>query len=357
VAAALSPSGLAAMNPPHLRHRIFRCGEDNHLWVFGAHHIAADAISLKLYAETFRLNYARAPDSSLRTTSIEYAQTQRAWLDSESAQEELVWWLRRLEPIPRGELPVRPPRQSSEVWLERQELRLSVEIRDAVLRAARSSRSPPAAVFLAAYAQTIDQRRHRSTHVVLTNVPSRNLAGAASTSGACYNTVPLLLAAADCASEAISAAANAIFDALDHQGVPAPLISLGCVRQGDLAITDRAPVTFNVIDHPLGDFRLPGCRLSEVELTSLEAPAWGYSGPMVLRSSKPPIRPSMDWLVSLLPSSVVLTVEYTPSYADREDVTSLLSEYEATLCRLCNEPVRDVFTGEPGIVADWTGSP
>jgi hypothetical protein len=354
VAAALAPTGLAAICPPHLRHRIFRRRDSDHLWVFSGHHIAVDAISLKLYAETFRASYTRSPEVHLRTTSIEYARTQRTWLASDSAQAELLWWLRKLEPISREELPVRPPAKASDNWLERQELRLPIEVRSAVLRTARGEKSPPAAVFLAAYAQTVNRRLPRATHCVLTNVPVRNLEGATSTSGACYNSLPLVLAAEDSAAAAISTAANALFDALDQQGVPAPLINLACIRQGKPPLPDRVPVTFNVVDHPLSEFRLPGCRLWEVDLISLGPPAWGHSGPTVLRSNQTPVRPSMDWMVSLLPSSIVLTVEYNASYADREDISAILSEYEATLRRLCSALTQDVSAGDCGLVADWS---
>lgn len=355
VAAAVVPTLLAATRPPHMRHWIFRRGENDHLWVFAVHHMAADAISLKLYAETFCARYRRMSEVPTQTTSIEYAQTLRTWLESAEAQAELNWWLCKLEQIPRAEIPVRTPFEQSTVGLERQELRLPGTLRDAVVRTARSEHAPPAAVFLAAYAQVASERRDGSRPCVITNVPGRSLPGAASTTGACYNSVPLILSSAVSGSSAISAAANTLFDALDHQGVPAPLISLGAVRQGGLALPDRIPVSFNVIDHPLGDFRLSGCRLWEVDLATLGPPNWGYSGPTALRSGQTPIRPTMDWLVTILPTSVILTVEYTPSHSDREDVTALLAEYETALRGLCRMPANSVDPGNLGLIADWTG--
>ena len=355
-AALAAPSRFGAMNPPHLRHWLYRRAEDNNLWCFSAHHMAVDAISLKLYGETFRATYQRSSDVPLSTTSIEYAQTQRTWLTTPAAQEELVWWLRKLGQLPSGKLPVRAPSTPSDVAFERQELRLPDAVRTAVVRAARRERVPPAAVFIAAYTQAVSQRSGVARHSVFMNLPGRSLFGAGSTSGACYNSVPFELVGATDASSAIAAAAEVLFEALDRQEVPAPLISLGCVRQGGAALSDRAPITFNVIDHPLSSFRLRGCRLWEVDLDTLGLPKWGHSGPILLQSGQAPTKPSMDWIVAILQSSVVLSVEYPPSYADREDVSSLLAEYENTLRILCGESAEVAPIGNAGLIADWSGS-
>lgn len=352
---ALSATAVSASNPPHLRHWIFRRREQDHLWVFIGHHMAIDAMSLKLYADTFRSTYEGASKPVLRTTSIEYAQTLQDWLTTSVAQADLNWWLKKLEQLPRGDLPVASASSGSDVGIERQELRLPLSVRNSLLRRARRERAPSAAIFLAAYALTVEQRRNAESHCVFINVPGRNLTGAACASGASYNSVPLILTTASDTSATIAIAAEALFEVLDHQGVPAPLVSLACVRQGGIALPDRIPVTFNVIDHPLQSFRLPGCRLWEVELATLGPPVWGLSGPLALRSDQVPVRPSMDWLVSVLPTSVVVTVEYATHYADRMDVSAFLAEYEATLHQFCDGLEVGEDTIDAGLVADWTG--
>ncbi|REG50891.1 condensation domain-containing protein [Paraburkholderia sp. BL6669N2] len=353
---AAVPTLLAAGRPPHMRHWLFRRSENDHIWMFATHHMAADAISLKLYAETFCSSYVRPlSDSPKPTTSIEYAQALRTWLDSSDAQAELNWWLCKLEAVPRVAIPVRPPVEQSNVSLERQELRLPTVLRNAVVQTARSNRAPLAAVFLATYAQVASNRG--AFPCVITNVPGRSLPGAASTSGACYNSVPLVLSSNVSDSTAISAAANTLFDALDHQNVPAPLISLGAVRRGGLALPDLIPVTFNVIDHPLKDFRLSRCRLWDFDLTTHGSTTLGYSGPTVLRFGKAPSKPTMDWTMCMLPESVVVTLEYSPCYADRKDVALLLASYEAALRSICRVP--DGATddrGAPILIADWSVS-
>ena len=60
-AASAGPMGMTGSGLPHMRHWLVRVCDNEHLWVFGAHHMAADAVSLKLYAETFCQAYAGLP--------------------------------------------------------------------------------------------------------------------------------------------------------------------------------------------------------------------------------------------------------------------------------------------------------
>ena len=124
IAAAASPAKYAAANPPLMRHALFRLDPKDHCWVFGVHHMAADAISLKLYAETFRDAYSGPAAASIPSSAIDYARIQRAWLGSTEAQAELEWWLPRLRQIPSARLPVHAPAAGGS-GLERQELRLA----------------------------------------------------------------------------------------------------------------------------------------------------------------------------------------------------------------------------------------
>jgi hypothetical protein len=233
-------------------------------------------------------------------------------------------------------------------------MRLSVGIRNAVLIIARREKTTAAAVFLAAYMNVVRNRHVDSIHCVITNVPGRSLPGAANASGAFYNSVPLILPLVDSNFEAISAATNALFDALDHQNVPAPLISMANIRQGGAALPDIAPVSFNVTSNPLCDFELPGCRLWEVDLATLAHPKWGHLGPIQIPARQDATKQFMDCIVSILPASIVVTVEYTTAHADPKDVKAFLTEYEAALREICDGAIDDSVVGRPGLVADWT---
>jgi hypothetical protein len=58
------------------------------------------------------------------------------------------------------------------------------------------------------------------------------------------------------APSAASATAEALFEVLDHQEVPVALLSFGASRRGAVPLAARIPITFNVVDHPLGSFGL-----------------------------------------------------------------------------------------------------
>lgn len=348
----------SSVNPPQMRHGLIPLGEQDHLWVFGVHHMAADAMSLKYYAETFSAAYVAAPGRTQPTGSIDYARVQRRWLASAEAQAQYDWWLRTLEDIDAQALAVRPAVTPSPHTMERQELRLSEGVRREIVQCARRHRVPFAAVPLAAFARTIRSRLPASGVSVFTNVPGRSLPGASTATGAFYNSVPLRLEAHEGQAErAVAAAAEALFQALDHQEVPVSLLSLGAARRGAMPLADRLPVSFNVVDHPLSAFSLPGCYLHEVDTPTLDAPQLGYSAPAPIQYAASPARALMNWLVCLLSVAVVISVEYSPNHSDPADVKAILGEFEAELVALVEAQTVASTTkfGDQALVADWSG--
>lgn len=171
-AATSTSTTMTSASPPHMRHGLLRRHEDDNLWAFATHHMAADAILLKHYAETFRVAYAGSVVRDAPTMSTAYALTQREWLRSPAAQAEFEWWLPRLTQIEASGLPVAPPRTAETVVLERQELRLSSHVRIAALNLVRSFRAPIAALFFAANARVCATRGHPTTAIFI-NVPGR----------------------------------------------------------------------------------------------------------------------------------------------------------------------------------------
>ncbi|WP_281406982.1 condensation domain-containing protein [Mesorhizobium sp. B1-1-1] len=351
---AYGPANFSAGRAPQMRHCIIRVAEDVHLWAFGVHHISADAISLQRYAETFRQSYAGALNGLTLTTSIDYARVQRKWLSSVEAQAEYELWLRRLDAIGMEPMPVRASTSPSIVGRHRQELRIAVGGRDAVVRRAREWRVPPAALFLAAFARTVAARRVASSVAVFTNVPSRSLPGASTATGAFYNTVPLAVPVeAGDARSASSRAAGALFDALDHQEVPMALLSLGATRRGAVPLTKRIPISFNIVDHPLGNWHLPGCRLEDLDISTLDPVTWESGGAARLQEDEGSGCDSMDWLVTMLPSALVVAVEYDASLCDSDDVRSMLVAYR-TEFRSFVEANHGDDKGDAALVADWS---
>lgn len=346
--------------PPQMRHGLMAMGDHDYLWVFGVHHMAADAMSLKRYAETFSAAYAAAPGSTQPTGSIDYAQNQRKWLTSTEAQAQYDWWLQTLAQIGPQTLAVRAATSPSPHGIERQELRLPKGVRSEIVQYARRHRVPPAAVLLAAFARTIRSRLPASEVSILTNVPGRSLPGSSVATGAFYNSVPLRLEAREGKPEReVVTVAEALFKALDHQEVPISLLSLGAARRGAMPLADRLPVSFNVVEHPVTAFILPGCRLHEVDARTLDAPQLGYSAPAPVQSAVFPSRALMNWLVCLLPAAVVISAEYSPNHSDPADVKAILGEFEAELVALVELHTNTLTTisSDQALVADWRTPP
>lgn len=350
---AYDPAGFAAARAPQMRHGIVRAAEATYLWAFGVHHIAADAISLRYYAETFCERYAGASSNRQPTGSIDHALVQRNWLRSAKAQIEYEWWLRQLDTIHPQALPVRPPGSPSVTGQRRQELRVAVG-RNSVARRARDWRVPAAALFFAAFARAVAGRCATSEVAVFTNVPGRSLPGASKTTGAFYNSLPLVLRAqTGDAQSASSMTAETLYEVLDHQEVPVALLSLGASRRGAVPLAARIPITFNIVDHPLGSFRMPGCRLHEVDIATLERVTWGSGEATLLQGAPISQHSTMDWLITVLPSALTIAVEYDAAQCDPDEVRELLESYGAELRAFVGSDFGDEG-GDPSLVADWS---
>ena len=94
--AACDPAQFDASKTPQMRSCLLPLSEGGYLWSIGVNHLAADAISMLMYADTFRQAYEGAHIPTSLTNSIEYARIQRDWLTSTEAQDHFEWWLKAL---------------------------------------------------------------------------------------------------------------------------------------------------------------------------------------------------------------------------------------------------------------------
>jgi hypothetical protein len=171
--------------------------------------------------------------------------------------------------------------------------------------------------------------------------------------GAFYNTVPLIISTqAENGRVASTNAAEALFQVLERQEVPAPLLSLGASTNGAAPLAAKFPITFNVVDHPLAGFQLGGCSLREIDISTLERATWDSGAPTPLSTAHGLGRGSMDWLISVLPVALVIAVEYDADQCDADDLRSLMEAYGEQVCAFVGSDNRE-RAGDPSLVVDW----
>lgn len=351
---AYSPAAFSSIRVPKMLNSVVRVEPDVYLWAFGMHHIAADAISIRLYGDTFGRHYAGSSTATAATTSIDYAQTQRKWFLTSEAQTMYEWWDQRIENTDPGPAPVRISGTVSIPEHHRLELRIALGGRNAILSRAREWRVPTSAIFFAAFAVTAAARQRTTSVTVLTNVPGRSLSGASTATGAFYNTVPLTipLKGADPHSIALSAA-EALFEVLERQEVPIALLHYSKTRRGGAPLATLLPVSLNVIEHPLACFRLPGCRIHEIDARTLHPPTWDRARSVPLGEAPESGLAELNWLVTVLPDVVVVGVEYDSSVWDTDDARCMLDEYGQQISFFLGCDAGDA-SGDPALIADWS---
>ncbi|OOG46263.1 hypothetical protein B0E52_04655 [Rhodanobacter sp. C06] len=216
--------------PPLFRARLFRLGEQEHVFFFMTHHIVWDGWSFDLlYRELSALYEAfrtGQPDP-LPPLAVEYgdfAAWQRQWMQGEELQRQLDHWLSRLkgriEPL---ELPadrVRPTRMSgagATEWIVLPSERLI-----AVHALAQQAGTTPFIVLLAAYFALLHRLGGQRDLVVSTPVRGRDAVELEPMMGFFVNALPLRLAIDPQASflDTLRAVRTMVLDAFACPDVP-----------------------------------------------------------------------------------------------------------------------------------------
>ncbi|HEV2622969.1 MAG TPA: condensation domain-containing protein, partial [Frateuria sp.] len=191
------PFDLAA--PPLFRARLFRLGEQEHVFFFMAHHIVWDGWSFDLLYqemtalyEAFRAGGAD-PLPPLAVEYADFAAWHREWMQGEPLQRQLAHWLQRLESPPEPlELPAdraRPSRMSGAggtEWIE-----LPADRLQALHAFARRAGATPFMVLLAAYVVLLHRLGGQRDLIVNTPVRGRDTAELERVMGFFVNALPL----------------------------------------------------------------------------------------------------------------------------------------------------------------------
>lgn len=331
------------------------------LWMLAIHHLSSDGWSQHIYGRSFSaaLNSGPATPGQKQgggrdVSSIDYALRQTDWFESDAAEKQLEWWIGILGPLAVQPLPLRaraPDGEGPPVPI-RLETRLESAIHAALHRIARQARVPMLAVVFAAFAGVVARRMGCPRVSVLSLVGGRTLPGADRATGAFYNSIVLTADVSSVADEAglLRAAATSVFEGWRRQEVPLGLVSQACVSRGYADVVSKIPITFNLVRHPLADFRIPGCRMAEVDSDTLLPVAGAAKGIYVRRLQMVAFANPVTVIVCDLAEELRVSLDIDSHRFDPSEAANLLADYAEQLRWFAGH------LGEVARPADSTGS-
>jgi len=185
------------------------------------------------------------------------------------------------------------------------------------------------AATFAIFAKTVARRTGSAATSVVSLVGGRTLEGADKATGAFYNSIILTLDTRSAPDERslLNAAAAAVFQGWRRQEVPLGLVFEACGDRGRYNIMDELPITFNFIRHPLAEFRIPGCRMGELDSDSLEPVGNRKKHVRVMPNKAKHLPDTMTVVVCDLAHELRVTLDCPDERLDRPDVEDFLEEY------------------------------
>ncbi|MGH3323193.1 MAG: non-ribosomal peptide synthetase, partial [Streptomyces sp.] len=219
---------------PHLRSRLLRCGDEEHLLVLSLHHSVFDGGSADILFDELSALYTantEQRDAGLDPPPSQYADFalwQHALIAGGHAEEDLAYWREALTGLPETmDLPTdfpRPETPSGDGALVRG--RLPRELTERVDALAHATGATPYNAFLAAFHLLLS--RYCGTDDVVVGAPfsGRDQPGTARSVGYYLNTLPLRadLGGAPTFRQLLARTRQTVTDAYTHQRVPYGLV-------------------------------------------------------------------------------------------------------------------------------------
>ncbi|MEU4118300.1 amino acid adenylation domain-containing protein [Kitasatospora sp. NPDC028055] len=245
---------------PLVRCVLLPTGPDAHQLVLVAHHLVLDGWSVEVFWAELSHCYAaraagRAPE--LAPVALDYAEFSAREAARPVPAEQAGYWrrvLRDAPPAPR--LPLAPP--GGEPRVERRSATLDDDLAAAVGELARSLRTTPATVLLAAFGSVLGRWGDRSELVVGAPLSGRTTADSTDTVGFFNATVALRLdvSADGSPADLVRSAHRALTEAQLHQDLPYDEVVAALAAERGGPAGPLFSVWFNALSFPVRGLRL-----------------------------------------------------------------------------------------------------
>jgi hypothetical protein len=310
---------------PHVRAVLGRFDDDDALLVLLAHHTATDGWSVRIVIRDLAECYAartegRAPELPEKRSYEEYARWQRG-LES---PEKAAYWQEKLAGAEIFVLPTDTPRSAGLPPVTAvHRFHIPADVVRPALRLAKSSRTSPFMVLLAAAYTLFSRRTGRTDITVPTFTPGRGQ-GFDETVGSFFNFVPLRTDLTGLATfrEILRATRDTCLDAYSNDIPTVRIFEQAPALMAPAMTDDHAPVVFQAFPFP---YVLDGTVVGDVEYTELRR-----------RLTSQPVGSDVPdgglWTFNIDPSGdVVGSMQYRSNLYDEATIARLVDEYREVL--------------------------
>ncbi|WP_138500711.1 non-ribosomal peptide synthetase, partial [Nostoc sp. PA-18-2419] len=264
-----------------LRVKLLRLSEQDHVVLFTMHHIVSDGWSIGVLVRELVALYQAfceqqpSPLAELPVQYVDFAAWQRQWLQKETLQSQLSYWLKQLQGAPKVlELPTDHPRLPVQAF---QGATYSFELSDELSIALNKfSQQQGATLFMTLLAafQTLLWRYTSSEDIVVGSpIANRNRAEIEGLIGFFVNTLVLRtnFAGNPTFEVLLNRVREVALGAYVHQDLPFELLVEELQPQRDLSHAPLFQVMFVLQNAPMSDLKLPGITLTSLEIESSSA--------------------------------------------------------------------------------------
>ena len=329
---------------PMLRTRLIRLGDERHLFVLNAHHIAVDGWSLNLlYAELAQLYHAfleggASPLAELPTQYADYSLWQRELLEGPGAARQLDYWRERFATrVPVLELPSdrpRPPAQSYRGDVAR--ITLPTDLYDAIKELGRREGVTPFMTLLAALDVLLMRYSGETDIVVGVGVANRRRQELESLIGFFVNTLALRtdLSGNPTFRSLLAQVRATTLDAYTNQDLPIERVFEELDLDRSLSHSPLFQMMLFFQNFPAEETRLPGLSMLPVEMDSVNSGT---------------ARTDLTLFANEGSDGLDLAFEYASDLFDRDTIAAFAGHFVSLMRAIVADPAQPI--GELAILA------
>jgi hypothetical protein len=328
---------LSVRDLPLLRAVLGRFDDQDAVLVLVAHHTAVDAWSVQLIMRDLAACYAvrrghDVPELPAAHSYREFAVEQRAGIGDGATARSAAYWRDKLKDARIVALPTDRLRSAEPVFRTSwHRFTVGADLRSATVRLARTTRSSPFMVLLAAFMMLVHEMTGATDVVVPTFTPGRGHARFLDTVGSFFNFLPLRTDISGCATfrEVVERTRRTCIEAYTHELTLAQILAEAPELMVPAAVDGLAACVFQVVQTP---FTMDSTTVGDLEYTSI----WRRLLSQPVGSDIPD---GMLWGLQLGPSDDVLgDVAFSSNLYDESTVVSMVSAFEQVLGRTVVDP-------------------
>ena len=332
---------------PLMRWTLFRLSPEDHVLQHVEHHMVHDGWSFNVFLREFSALYrafqgglaSPLPEPSIQFA--DFAQYQRAWMESDEAAHQRTFWQRKLSDAPPAlEIPSDRPRGSVQTFRGAVSVfEVSPELADALRAFSRREGGTLFMTMLSAFAILLYRYTNREDFCVGSGVANRRLEETEGLIGMLVNMIALRmdLQGDPTVRELLARVRETTLEGYENQDFPFKAVVESVHPERTLSHSPLCQVLFSFHDSPLGDLDFGGPRLELQEIVSGGGAKFDLNIIAIPRSEQ-----RVGQKAAAAPGGITLAWEYNTDLFDASTAGRMLGHYEMLLRSMVADPERRV---------------